>query len=377
MAAGEAVPESWRGALEPVLATPAARKLGGFLKAEEAAGKLIYPPRGSRLAALALTPLDAVKAVILGQDPYHGPGQAHGLCFSVAPGVKVPPSLVNIYKELASDLGLAPPGHGNLRSLGAAGRVAAQQCADRRGMAAPDRTRTWAGRRSPMRRWRPWRPRRSLACSCCGATMPASQGAARSRPRQRPPSGADRAPPQPASRRIPAFSAAAISARPMRFWKRMGAARSIGSFRTRFRHHSPLGPWPRRHPELSRVSPGNRVSRRRILRQARNREGYAHDSLAAPLPYRCPGAVPPAPRRRSPSPSQRRSQRQCRRPRRRAHWPDLPLPIATAMALSMAITAATASIIRSSPLPRPTRRHGWPCAAANAVRARLATSAPA
>ena len=111
-----ALPPSWRGALEPVLSVPEARRLGGFLKSEEAAGKQIYPPRGDRLAALALTPLDAVKAVILGQDPYHGAGQAHGLCFSVAPGVKVPPSLVNIHKELASDLGLAPPGHGNLEN---------------------------------------------------------------------------------------------------------------------------------------------------------------------------------------------------------------------------------------------------------------------
>ena len=91
--AAESVPESWRAALEPVLATPQSRKLGGFLKAEEAAGKRIYPPRGSRLRALELTPLDAVKVVILGQDPYHGPGQAHGLSFSVPEGVKVPPSL--------------------------------------------------------------------------------------------------------------------------------------------------------------------------------------------------------------------------------------------------------------------------------------------
>ena len=116
MADSEALPESWRAVLELVLATREARRLGGFLKAEETAGKLIYPPRGTRLAALALTPLDKVKAVILGQDPYHGAGQAHGLCFSVARSVKVPPSLVNIYKELQSDLGLAPPGHGNLES---------------------------------------------------------------------------------------------------------------------------------------------------------------------------------------------------------------------------------------------------------------------
>jgi uracil-DNA glycosylase len=114
--AAEAVPESWRGALEPALATREARQRGGFLQAEETAGKHIYPPRGCRLRALELTPLDAVKVVILGQDPYHGAGQAHGLCFSVPEGVKTPPSLVNIYKELASDLGLPRPAHGNLEN---------------------------------------------------------------------------------------------------------------------------------------------------------------------------------------------------------------------------------------------------------------------
>ena len=88
----DSVPESWRLAIEPVLASRESRKLGGFLKAEEAAGKHIYPPRGSRLRALDLTPLDQVKVVILGQDPYHGPGQAHGLCFSVPEGVRTPPS---------------------------------------------------------------------------------------------------------------------------------------------------------------------------------------------------------------------------------------------------------------------------------------------
>ncbi|MFM5894598.1 MAG: uracil-DNA glycosylase [Novosphingobium sp.] len=114
MSNGDAVPESWRAVLGPVLASPKSRALGGFLKAEETAGKPIYPPRGSRLAALELTPLDAVKVVILGQDPYHGPGQAHGLSFSVQPGVRVPPSLVNIYKERQADLGLPRPAHGNL-----------------------------------------------------------------------------------------------------------------------------------------------------------------------------------------------------------------------------------------------------------------------
>ena len=110
----ETIPESWRGALEPALASTAARQLGGWLRAEEAAGKAVYPPRGTRLAALAMTPLDQVRCVILGQDPYHGEGQANGLAFSVAPGVRVPPSLVNIFKELASDLGLPRPAHGDL-----------------------------------------------------------------------------------------------------------------------------------------------------------------------------------------------------------------------------------------------------------------------
>ncbi|MDZ4277132.1 MAG: uracil-DNA glycosylase, partial [Erythrobacter sp.] len=86
--AAETIPDSWRSVLEPVLATPEARRLGGWLTAEEAAGKQVYPPRGTRLAALALTPLDDVRCVILGQDPYHGPGQAHGLAFSVQDGVR-------------------------------------------------------------------------------------------------------------------------------------------------------------------------------------------------------------------------------------------------------------------------------------------------
>ena len=112
--ASEPIPESWQLVLEPVLATAEARQLGGFLVAEEQAGKQIYPPRGCRLKALELTPLDEVKVVILGQDPYHGPGQAMGLCFSVPEGVKIPPSLVNIYKELEADLGVARADHGDL-----------------------------------------------------------------------------------------------------------------------------------------------------------------------------------------------------------------------------------------------------------------------
>ena len=110
----ETIPASWRAVLEPVCAGTQGRRLGGWLRAEEEAGKVIYPPRGSRLRALELTPLDEVRVVILGQDPYHGPGQAHGLAFSVPEGVKVPPSLANIYRELEADCGVVPPASGDL-----------------------------------------------------------------------------------------------------------------------------------------------------------------------------------------------------------------------------------------------------------------------
>jgi len=124
----DSVPESWRAALEPVLQTPEARRLGGWLQREEANGKLVYPPRGQRLRALELTPLDQVKVVILGQDPYHGPGQAHGLCFSVPEGVQVPPSLVNIYKELEDDLGVPRRPDGNLERWAKQGVLLLNNC---------------------------------------------------------------------------------------------------------------------------------------------------------------------------------------------------------------------------------------------------------
>ncbi|TDR51030.1 uracil-DNA glycosylase [Halomonas ventosae] len=92
------------------------QSLRDFLAAEKAARKVIYPHSADWFRAFDLTPLDRVKVVILGQDPYHGPNQAHGLCFSVRPGVRVPPSLVNIYKELQADVGFTPVDHGNLES---------------------------------------------------------------------------------------------------------------------------------------------------------------------------------------------------------------------------------------------------------------------
>ncbi len=106
--------ESWKKRLAPVFATPQMQALREFLRTEKAAGKTIYPPSAQIFAALDNTPFDAVKVVILGQDPYHGPGQAHGLCFSVQPGVRPPPSLLNIFKEIESDLGIPRPDHGYL-----------------------------------------------------------------------------------------------------------------------------------------------------------------------------------------------------------------------------------------------------------------------
>jgi len=106
--------ESWKAALQGEFDSPYMAELRSFLKAEKAAGKRIFPHSSNWFRALELTPLDELHVVILGQDPYHGPGQAHGLCFSVQPDVRTPPSLQNIYKEMNADLGIAPARHGFL-----------------------------------------------------------------------------------------------------------------------------------------------------------------------------------------------------------------------------------------------------------------------
>lgn len=108
--------ESWKAALKDEFSSAYMTKLKSFLQSEKEAGKWIFPKGSEYFRALDLTPLEQVKVVILGQDPYHGDGQAHGLCFSVQPGVKTPPSLVNIYKELQSDLDIPRASHGNLES---------------------------------------------------------------------------------------------------------------------------------------------------------------------------------------------------------------------------------------------------------------------
>ncbi|MFL0796877.1 MAG: uracil-DNA glycosylase [Cellvibrionaceae bacterium] len=107
---------SWLAELQDQFDLPYMQQLKQFLKQEKQAGKTIYPPGDQIFNAFDSTPFDKVKVVILGQDPYHGPGQAHGLCFSVQSGVKVPPSLVNIYKELHADIGMDIPNQGYLQS---------------------------------------------------------------------------------------------------------------------------------------------------------------------------------------------------------------------------------------------------------------------
>ena len=114
MADGVKLHPGWLEPLRSEFDSPYMQALKSFLTAEKEAGKRIFPKGGEWFRALDLTPPDAVRVVILGQDPYHGEGQAHGLCFSVRPGVQPPPSLVNIYKELQSDLGIPRPRHGFL-----------------------------------------------------------------------------------------------------------------------------------------------------------------------------------------------------------------------------------------------------------------------
>ena len=104
----------WKQALASEFESPYMQQLRQFLLAEKQSGKVIYPPGAEIFHAFDATPFDQVKVVILGQDPYHGPGQAHGLCFSVREGVRIPPSLVNIYKEIQRDLGIPAPSHGYL-----------------------------------------------------------------------------------------------------------------------------------------------------------------------------------------------------------------------------------------------------------------------
>ena len=108
------IEQSWKVALAPEFEKPYFGSLVSFLRQEKAAGAIIFPPGSQIFRAFDLTPMDEVKVVILGQDPYHGPGQAHGLSFSVPHGVPAPPSLKNIFKEIETDLGVQMSGCPNL-----------------------------------------------------------------------------------------------------------------------------------------------------------------------------------------------------------------------------------------------------------------------
>jgi uracil-DNA glycosylase len=136
--------ESWREPLAEELAAPYMAALRQFLLGERAKGKRIFPAGSEWFRALDLTPLDKVRVVILGQDPYHGLGQAHGLCFSVRPGVQPPPSLVNIYKELRDDLGIDRPAHGFLEHWAKQGVLLLNSVLTvEMGLAASHRDRGW------------------------------------------------------------------------------------------------------------------------------------------------------------------------------------------------------------------------------------------
>lgn len=116
----ELIPNSWRKRLQDEIKKDYFIELEKFLEAEYDAHE-VYPPKEQVFEALKLTPFEQVKVVIIGQDPYHGPGQAHGLAFSVKKDVKTPPSLKNIYKELNNDIGMEIPEHGNLESWASQG----------------------------------------------------------------------------------------------------------------------------------------------------------------------------------------------------------------------------------------------------------------
>lgn len=115
------IEDSWKQVLQPEFDKPYFAQIADFLKKEKQAGKTIYPPGPFIFNAFNTTPFDKVKVVILGQDPYHNPGQAHGLSFSVPMGIAAPPSLVNMFKELETDLNLPRPNHGNLEKWAAQG----------------------------------------------------------------------------------------------------------------------------------------------------------------------------------------------------------------------------------------------------------------
>lgn len=137
---------SWKRRVGDYFEQPQMQALSAWLRERRHEGATIYPPGGDIFAAFAHTPFEAVKVVILGQDPYHGPGQAHGLSFSVPPGVRPPPSLGNIYKELQRDLGIVPPAHGCLSAWADQGVLLLNSVLTvEQGAASSHRDRGWEG----------------------------------------------------------------------------------------------------------------------------------------------------------------------------------------------------------------------------------------
>jgi len=135
---------SWLEPLKGEFESAYMQTLRQFLVTEKQAGKRIFPKGNEWFRALDLTPLENVRVVILGQDPYHGEGQAHGLCFSVQPGVRIPPSLVNIYKEMEQDLGIPPARHGFLEHWASQGVLLLNAVLTvQMGMAASHQGRGW------------------------------------------------------------------------------------------------------------------------------------------------------------------------------------------------------------------------------------------
>ena len=136
--------DSWLQVLGNEFEQEYMQQLRSFLQAEKAARRLIYPPGPQIFNAFKHTPLPKVKVIILGQDPYHGPGQAHGLCFSVPEGIDIPPSLQNIYRELEQDLGVPAPRHGCLTAWAEQGVLLLNSVLSvRRGQAASHQGRGW------------------------------------------------------------------------------------------------------------------------------------------------------------------------------------------------------------------------------------------
>lgn len=159
---------SWKARVGEWLLQPQMQELSAFLRQRKAANARVFPPGPQIFAAFDATPFEQVKVVVLGQDPYHGEGQAHGLCFSVLPGVPVPPSLLNIYKEIQDDLGIPRPDHGYLMPWARQGVLLLNAVLTVE-QAAPARTRTRAGKASPTMWWKPSTASARAWCSCSGA----------------------------------------------------------------------------------------------------------------------------------------------------------------------------------------------------------------